>query len=66
MEEELAEGQEIPVMIREFDSQGRVNLSRKPYLATTAPRAPRPDSGPLETGGFWGGHDRVDEGRGTW
>ncbi len=60
MDEELTEGQEITVMIREIDSQGRVNLSRKALFGDDSPPAPRPDSGfnrdrGGDRGGFGGG-----------
>ena len=65
MEEELAEGQEITVMIREIDSQGRVNLSRKALFGDDSPPAPRPDSGPpRDRGGFGGGRGGDRGGRG--
>ena len=41
MEEDLAEGQELTVMIREIDSQGRVNLSRKALFGDDSPPEPR-------------------------
>ena len=56
MEEELAEGQEITVMIREIDSQGRVNLSRKALFGDDSPPSPRPDSGPPRDRGGFGGN----------
>ena len=56
MEEGLTEGQEITVMIREIDSQGRVNLSRKALFGDDSPPAPRPDSGfDRDRGGDRGG-----------
>ncbi|MDA0265318.1 MAG: polyribonucleotide nucleotidyltransferase, partial [Chloroflexi bacterium] len=56
MEEELAEGQELTVIIREIDSQGRVNLSRKALFGDDSPPAPRTDSGPpRDRGGDRGG-----------
>ena len=56
MEEDLAEGQELTVMIREIDSQGRVNLSRKALFGDDSPPAPRPDSGfDRDRGGDRGG-----------
>jgi polyribonucleotide nucleotidyltransferase len=71
LEEDLAEGQEITVMIHEIDSQGRVNLSRRalfgddgspsPQPRTDAPRPPafdrggRPGGGGGRPGGFGGG-----------
>ena len=56
MEEELTEGQELTVMIREIDSQGRVNLSRKALFGDDSPPAPRTDSGPpSDRGGDRGG-----------
>ncbi|MCH7736797.1 MAG: polyribonucleotide nucleotidyltransferase [Chloroflexi bacterium] len=48
MEEDLAEGQELTVMIREIDAQGRVNLSRKALFGDDSPPAPRPEP----SGGF--------------
>ena len=48
MEEDLAEGQELTVMIREIDSQGRVNLSRKALFGDDSP----PESRPEPSGGF--------------
>jgi polyribonucleotide nucleotidyltransferase len=48
MEEDLAEGQELTVMIREIDSQGRVNLSRRALFGDDSPPDPRPAS----SGGF--------------
>jgi polyribonucleotide nucleotidyltransferase len=48
MEEDLAEGQELTVIIREIDSQGRVNLSRKALFGDDSPLAPRPEP----SGGF--------------
>ena len=67
MEEELKEGQEITVMIREIDSQGRVNLSRRALFGDDSPPAPRPDSGDRGPnrgpGGDRGGPPR-DGGRG--
>ena len=56
MEEELAEGQEITVMIREIDSQGRVNLSRKALFGDDSQPSPRPDSGPPRDRGGFGGN----------
>ena len=61
MEEELKEGQEITVMIREIDSQGRVNLSRKALFGDDSPPAPR-DSGGF--GGDRGGRGPGGPGRG--
>jgi len=58
MEEELKEGQEITVMIREIDSQGRVNLSRKALFGDDSPPAPR------DSGGFGGGRGGDRGGRG--
>jgi polyribonucleotide nucleotidyltransferase len=55
MEEELAEGQELTVIIREIDSQGRVNLSRKALFGDDSPSEPRP---PAPSGGFNRGGDR--------
>ena len=56
MEEDLAEGQELTVMIREIDAQGRVNLSRKALFGDDSPPAPRPDSGSnRDRGGDRGG-----------
>jgi len=43
MEEDLAEGQELTVIIREIDAQGRVNLSRKALFGDDSPPAPRPE-----------------------
>ena len=48
MEEDLAEGQELTVIIREIDAQGRVNLSRKALFGDDSPPAPRPEP----SGGF--------------
>ncbi|MEC8910967.1 MAG: S1 RNA-binding domain-containing protein, partial [Chloroflexota bacterium] len=48
IEEDLAEGQELTVIIREIDSQGRVNLSRKALFGDDSPPAPRPEP----SGGF--------------
>ena len=42
MEEDLAEGQELTVMIREIDSQGRVNLSRKALFGCLLYTSPSP------------------------
>ena len=64
MEEELAEGQEITVIIREIDSQGRVNLSRKALFGDDSPPAPRSDSGPPRDGGGGRGGDRGGRGPG--
>ena len=64
MEEELTEGQEITVIIREIDSQGRVNLSRKALFGDDSPPAPRPDSGPPRDGGGGRGGDRGGRGPG--
>ena len=58
MEEELKEGQEITVMIREIDSQGRVNLSRKALFGDDSPPASR------DSGGFGGGRGGDRGGRG--
>ena len=60
MEEDLAEGQELTVIIREIDSQGRVNLSRKALFGDDSPLAPRPEP----SGGFnrGGGGDRGGRG----
>ena len=62
MEEELTEGQEITVIIREIDSQGRVNLSRKALFGDDSPPAPRPNSGPPRDGGGFGGGRGGDRG----
>jgi len=65
MEEELTEGQELTVMIREIDSQGRVNLSRKALFGDDSPPAPRPDSGfNRDRGGDRGGRGGFGGGRG--
>ena len=60
MEEDLAEGQELTVIIREIDAQGRVNLSRKALFGDDSPLAPRPEP----SGGFnrGGGGDRGGRG----
>ena len=60
MEEDLAEGQELTVIIREIDAQGRVNLSRKALFGDDSPPAPRPEP----SGGFnrSGGGDRGGRG----
>ena len=60
MEEELSEGQELTVIIREIDAQGRVNLSRKALFGDDSPLAPRPEP----SGGFnrGGGGDRGGRG----
>ncbi len=60
MEEDLAEGQELTVIIREIDAQGRVNLSRKALFGDDSPPAPRPEP----SGGFnrGGGGDRGGRG----
>ena len=59
MEEDLAEGQELTVIIREIDAQGRVNLSRKALFGDDSPPAPRPEP----SGGFnRGGGDRGGRG----
>ena len=63
MEEELAEGQELTVMIHEIDSQGRVNLSRRALFGDDSPPAPRPDSG-FDRGGDRGGRGGFGGGRG--
>jgi polyribonucleotide nucleotidyltransferase len=62
MEEELTEGQEITVIIREIDSQGRVNLSRKALFGDDSPPTPRPNSGPPRDGGGFGGGRGGDRG----
>jgi len=67
MDEELAEGQELTVMIREIDSQGRVNLSRKALFGDDSPPAPRPEpSGGFnrDRGGDRGGRGGFGGGRG--
>ncbi|MCH8987664.1 MAG: polyribonucleotide nucleotidyltransferase [Chloroflexi bacterium] len=72
MDEELTEGQELTVIIREIDSQGRVNLSRKALFGDDSPPAPRTDSGPPRDrsgdrggrGGFGGGRGGSGGGRG--
>jgi len=61
MEEDLAEGQELTVIIREIDSQGRVNLSRKALFGDDSPSEPRP---PAPSGGFNRGGDRGGPGGG--
>ena len=67
MEEDLAEGQELTVIIREIDSQGRVNLSRKALFGDDSPLAPRPEpSGGFnrDRGGDRGGSGGFGGGRG--
>jgi polyribonucleotide nucleotidyltransferase len=67
MEEDLAEGQELTVIIREIDSQGRVNLSRKALFGDDSPLAPRPEpSGGFnrDRGGDRGGRGGFGGGRG--
>ena len=65
MDEELTEGQELTVIIREIDSQGRVNLSRKALFGDDSPPAPRTDSGPpRDRGGDRGGRGGFGGGRG--
>ena len=65
MDEELTEGQELTVMIREIDAQGRVNLSRKALFGDDSPPAPRTDSGPpRDRGGDRGGRGGFGGGRG--
>ena len=58
MEEDLAEGQELTVIIREIDSQGRVNLSRKALFGDDSPSEPRP----APSDGFNRGGDRGERG----
>ena len=62
MDEDLTEGQELTVMIREIDSQGRVNLSRKALFGDDSPPAPRTDSGPPRDRGGFGGARGGDRG----
>ena len=67
MEEDLAEGQELTVIIREIDAQGRVNLSRKALFGDDSPPAPRPEpSGGFNRGGGGdrGGRGGFGDGRG--
>ena len=67
MEEDLAEGQELTVIIREIDAQGRVNLSRKALFGDDSPLAPRPEpSGGFNRGGGGdrGGRGGFGDGRG--
>ena len=67
MEEDLAEGQELTVIIREIDAQGRVNLSRKALFGDDSPPAPRPepsDGFNRSGGGDRGGRGGFGDGRG--
>ena len=72
VEEEIKMGQEITVMIKEIDAQGRVNLSRRALFGGEEgqPATPRPDSRPPfdrdrpRPGGFSGGRGGTgDRGR---
>ena len=69
VDEEIKMGQEITVMIKEIDAQGRVNLSRRALFGGEEgqPTTPRPDSRPQDRprpGGFSGGRGGTgDRGR---